>query len=84
MTKIFEHGNWSHNEQCPICGTDDDRRVVLIRILGTEDGQNMQAVQVHLDCLLDALRYVKTANLHFFSSLPLKEDIQHTETEHED
>jgi hypothetical protein len=55
MSKIFEHGNWSHGDQCPICGTVDDEKVVLVAVLGTQDGYNVETIQVHLDCLLDSL-----------------------------
>lgn len=54
--RTFEHGNWSNGSQCPICGTADDTEVMLIGILGTEEGNNMQAAQVHTKCLQENLR----------------------------
>ena len=55
--KIFEHRNTSNpKDVCPICKKDTDGRVVLIGVVGTEEGNNMQAVQIHLDCI-DLLYY---------------------------
>lgn len=49
--KQFEHMNTNGDAKCPICGTGDDKPVVLAGIEGTEDGNNMQAMQVHVDCI---------------------------------
>lgn len=49
--KIFEHPNISGNWKCPICNTNEDKPVTLIGIQGTEDGNNMQAEQFHVDCI---------------------------------
>ena len=68
--KIFEHMNTSGKEVCPICKTKEDKEVVLIGIDGTEDGGNMRAIQVHLDCL--NLRYSKENNL-FYQKVPKSE-----------
>lgn len=54
--RVFEHANLSAKQTCPICKEAVDKPVVLIGIVGTEEGHNMQAVQVHLDCL-DLLYY---------------------------
>ena len=45
----FEHPNMD-NFQCPICHTSKDAPVVLVGIPGTEDGNIMQAEQVHSEC----------------------------------
>ena len=37
--------------KCPICNTSRNSKAVLIGILGTEDGGNIQAEQFHLDCI---------------------------------
>ena len=55
--RTFEHFNQTGDNLCPICGTNDDKPVVLIPILGTEDGHNIQAIQVHDDCLSQNLVY---------------------------
>lgn len=52
--KTFEEGNWS-NDVCPICKTQNKGKVVLVGIDGTESGNNIQAIQIHLDCI--ELRY---------------------------
>lgn len=49
--KTFKHPNLSDNWKCPICGTPEDKEVVLIGIEGTQEGYNMQAEQVHLACI---------------------------------
>lgn len=50
--KAFKHPNLHNKEwRCPICKTREDKEVVLIGILGTESGNNIQAEQFHLDCV---------------------------------
>lgn len=49
--RVFPRPNKKYGWRCPICNTDEDGEVVLIRIAGTEDGNNAEAEQVHLDCL---------------------------------
>lgn len=49
--KIFEHPNFSNKEVCLVCKKADDKPVTLIGIIGTEDEGNIQAKQVHIDCL---------------------------------
>ena len=39
-----------NNNPCPICGTSKDEPVVLLGIPGTEEGNIMQAAQVHAEC----------------------------------
>lgn len=48
--KVFNEIN-SEGNRCPICGTYEIKPVVLIAIEGTADGNNVEAMQVHLDCL---------------------------------
>ena len=48
--RVFEHPNLT-DFKCPICGTSEDKEVVLIGIDGTKEGNNIQAEQFHLDCL---------------------------------
>jgi len=59
--RVFDHPNME-NFKCPVCGTNDDKPVVLIGIAGTEEDHIMQAEQVHLDCL-ECLRYFKDKGL---------------------
>ena len=48
--RVFDHPNMT-NFECPICKGKEDKPVVLVGIDGTEDGNIIEAVQVHLDCL---------------------------------
>jgi len=59
MSKIFKKFNKEHNHKCPICGTNEEKETVLIPISGTEKDGIAEAVQVHLDCLLNSLFYFK-------------------------
>jgi len=38
---------------CPICGTNEEKDCVLLPVYGTGEGNNVQALPVHLDCLAD-------------------------------
>ena len=52
--RIFDRGNWPKGEPevvCPICKTQKKGKVTLVAIDGTEEGFNVQAMQVHVDCL---------------------------------
>lgn len=53
--RIFEHPNMN-GFICPVCGKSDDKPVTLVGISGTEDGGNMEARQVHVDCI-DLISY---------------------------
>ena len=48
--RVFDEPNMT-NFKCPICGTSNNKPVVLVGIDGTQDGYNIQAVQYHLDCI---------------------------------
>lgn len=48
--RTFDHPNMT-NFRCPICGTADDKPVVLLPIIGTEDGNICEAKQFHFDCI---------------------------------
>jgi hypothetical protein len=47
--KVFKQFN-SDGPVCPICKTRKNGETVLVPIKGSEDGNNMQAEQVHLKC----------------------------------
>ena len=47
--RVFKHPN-IHNFGCPICKTAKDAPVVLVGVPGTEDGNVMEAKQVHSEC----------------------------------
>jgi len=54
----FPHPNISNNWQCQICKSNKDAPVVLVGIPGTEDGNVMEAEQVHSEC------YVLVCKMH--------------------
>lgn len=59
--RVFEHPNLNNGDwKCPICNTAEDKEVVLVGIEGTQEGNNMQAEQIHLDCI--DLTYFKGEN----------------------
>ena len=49
--RTFEHPNFSGDWVCPICGTAEDKPIVLIPIQGTQKGNNCQAEQYHEHCI---------------------------------
>jgi len=49
--KVFKKPNLSNDWKCPICGTAEEKEVVLIGVTGTEAGYNIEAEQIHLDCI---------------------------------
>ena len=49
--KQFNHPNTSNNWTCMVCGTNEDKPVTLIGIAGTENGHNIRAEQVHVECI---------------------------------
>jgi hypothetical protein len=55
--RTFEHFNTYGPDVCPICGTNDDKEIMLIPIKGTKSGNNIQAIQTHTDCLQQGLLY---------------------------
>lgn len=51
MLDIIQHPNFPDTQSCPICGTKDDKPVVLIPILGTGQRFTFEAHQYHTDCI---------------------------------
>ena len=49
--RVFEKPNLANNWLCPVCGTNDEKEVVLVSVAGTQKGSLCQAEQVHLDCI---------------------------------
>lgn len=59
--RIFDEPNISDGFTCPICGNGDIKPVTLVGILETLKDYNMEAVQVHVDCLdLNAVKMPDT------------------------
>lgn len=59
--KTFSQFNNSDNEICPLCGTSENKDLILIPIVGTTEGQNTEAIQVHVECLLQNCWYFKAS-----------------------
>jgi len=59
--RAFKGPNLSNNWHCPICKTQEEKETVLIGIVGTQDGLNIEAEQFHLDCI--NLLYDKKLNI---------------------
>jgi hypothetical protein len=55
--RTFEHFNKSGKDVCPICKTSEDKEIMLVPIFGTEEGNNIQAIQIHTQCLQNELTY---------------------------
>ncbi len=51
----FKGFNKSNDDKCPICKTNKDNPVILVPIPGTEDGNIVEAQQVHLSCAIVVL-----------------------------
>ena len=49
--RVFYKPNLSNNWKCPICGTNEEKEVVLIAIDGTRVDNLERARQYHLDCI---------------------------------
>jgi hypothetical protein len=49
--KIFQNANIACDWECPICHKNINKPVALIRIFGTQDGNNIEAKQIHVDCI---------------------------------
>jgi len=49
--RTFKEMNKSNGDVCPICKTQNDGEVVLIGIVGTQDGNIIEAKQFHVECI---------------------------------
>lgn len=50
MTRFFDDMNRAGGAVCPICKTDAEQEVLLVPKRGTEQGNIVEAAQVHRDC----------------------------------
>lgn len=55
----FEH--FPDHAECVVCKTNQDKPCILVPIDGTEDGGNIEATPIHVDCI--DIRYKKENNL---------------------
>lgn len=49
--KVFKEPNYKDGFMCPICNTDKKAPVILIGKAETEEDGQLDAFQVHLECL---------------------------------
>ena len=49
--RVFERFNQHGKDVCPICKTNECKQTVLVIVDGTESGNVIEAIQVHLDCI---------------------------------
>lgn len=59
--RVFDHYPQDSRDVCPVCQTRDDKPCVLIGIVGTQEGNIVEAVAVHLECV--ELFWIKEDNL---------------------
>ena len=52
VLKVFPKPNLSNDWKCPFCDTNKEAPIVLVPILDTGEGNNMEAKQVHFDCVM--------------------------------
>ena len=50
MSRIFPEPNLKGGWKCPLCHTAEVKPIILVPIPGTEEGNNVQARQIHNDC----------------------------------
>ena len=60
--KPFDH--FPKEAICPICGTSEDEKCILVQIDETSDGSISEAQPVHLDCAL-VTNYNKDAGVMY-------------------
>lgn len=61
--RIFPEMNTSGKEVCPVCNTKENKPVTLLPVVGTQEGNLAQAIQVHVECLKPV--YDPTHNLFY-------------------
>lgn len=59
--RIFKEPNLSNDWKCPVCKTDENKKVVLVEISGTKKDKIAEAEQFHLSCI--GLTFNKVLNL---------------------
>lgn len=65
--KIFDNANKGNGWKCPICNTNDDGKVALVAISGTERDGIVECAQIHLDCI--NLTYTKSQGYALLSQV---------------
>lgn len=66
--RIFEE--FPKDIKCPICGINKPGRCILIGLDSTEDGHNMQAIPVHLDCIGLRMKKIDEVETFIYQKFP--------------
>jgi hypothetical protein len=74
MAKIFEFNAIANGDKCPICNTKAMKDACLVPIAGTQNGPNITAIQVHIDCLIDKSSYLSNVDLIMTPCFDYKDD----------
>ena len=61
--RTFKH--FPESKKCPICNKSKDGECILIPIDGTTDGNNCEAIPVHVECMLDGFRYNREHSIFY-------------------
>jgi len=69
MQRIFEH--FPEDIKCVICKTSEDKPCILVAIDGTEDGHNVEANPIHVDCALPTNMRKMEKSWLIYSRLPI-------------
>lgn len=70
--RLFPFNKDTAEGNCPACGKAGDGAATLVIIAGTQIGGNTQAIQIHLNCLLDSLMYFSADNIVMAKFKPRK------------
>lgn len=69
--QIFVEPNLSNNWKCNICNTSAVKPVILVPIVSIKDYNNqnkdIEAIQVHLECIINGLIFVRELNSYCLS-----------------
>lgn len=71
--KIFKGFNNDGGDTCRICNTGIDKKTVVIPIVGTESGNSMIGMQLHLDCIDLLCQNSKDGSALLFQFIPAKD-----------
>jgi hypothetical protein len=64
MKELHAFDHFPTEDPCPICGSKEDGKTVLVEIDGTGDGNICEAVPVHLACAV-VTNYNQTARVMY-------------------
>lgn len=75
--RAFEKPNLSNDWKCPICGTNEEKEIILIGVYETRKGNIIRAEQYHLHCIeLESFEMEDGDTLIGMKFKPKKEDFE--------